>query len=136
MKYLRSLSRGRVLLLGDIGETDPALTIFDVIELHHDLFFSVAVLFDGLPEVDELVLVDLAIGVSIDLVKEFLGRDSAKSTLPVIDSLCFVDLLAAVHVKDAENFVHLVHALLAQAAVALYKTKSKSDQVKQKGNKN
>ena len=125
MKYLRSLSRGRVLLLGDIGETDPALTIFDVIELHHDLFFSVAVLFDGLPEVDELVLVDLAIGVSIDLVKEFLGRDSAKSTLPVIDGFFFVNLLAAVHVKDAEHFVHLVHALFAQVAIALNQTKIK-----------
>lgn len=82
-----------------------------------------AVSFDSLPEVDELFLIDLAIGVSVDLVEEFLGRNSAKSTLPVIDSLLFVDLLTAVHVKDAENFVHLVHAILAQGAVALNKTK-------------
>ena len=78
---------------------------------------------DKLPEIDELILVNLAVGVSVDLVEEFLGRNSAKSTLPVIDSLLFVDLLTAVHVKDAENFVHLVHAILAQGAVALNKTK-------------
>ena len=111
-------------LFGDVGESDPTFTIFDVVEFHHDLFFSVAVSFDRLPEVDELILVDLTIGVSVDLVEEFLGRDSAKGTLPVVDSLFFVDLLTAIHVKDPEDFVHFVHALLAQCAVSLYKNEN------------
>ena len=112
-------------LFGDVGEADPALTVFDVVKLHHDLLLGVSVRLDRLPEIDELIFVDLAVGVSVDLVEELFGRDPAKGTLPVVDGLCFVDLLAAVDIEDSKHLVDLIHALLAQGAITLHKTDEK-----------
>ena len=59
-------------LFGDVGETDPTFSVLDVVELHHDLLLRMTISLDGLPEVDELVLVNLAIRISVDLVEKFL----------------------------------------------------------------
>ena len=126
MKYLLSVcsvATGSTSLFGDVGESDPALAILDVVKLHYDLFFRVSIRLDRLPEVDELVLVNLAVCVSIDLVEELLGRDPAKGALPVVYSFLFIDLSATINIEDSEHFFDLTHAFCTQSTVALNKIK-------------
>ena len=62
----------------------------------------------SLPEALELLERDLTIVVNVHLVKELPRRNFAESTLPVLNSFVFVDGLAAINIKDAENLIYLL----------------------------
>ena len=103
-----------LVLLGQVLEANPALTVLNALELLHDLLLGVAATFDNRPESDKLLQLNHAIVVHINLVEELHGANLGKATLPVLDGLLLVDFVAAVSVKNSEHFLDLVLDLGAQ----------------------
>ena len=90
----------RSLPLGQVRESNPTLTILDVLELLHNLFLVMSCRLDRSPELNELLFAHLSITVHIHSVEELLGRDLAETCLPVLDSLLFVNGGAAIDIED------------------------------------
>ena len=58
------------------------------------------------PEGDELFQADLSIIVHVDLGEELIGRNATERAFPVLQRLSFINCIASIDVKNAENFVH------------------------------
>ena len=104
------MERGLGLVLnGQITEADPGLAVLDSLELVVDLLIFVTGLLDNLPKAKELVVLNLAIAVHVDGLKEFLRRKLAETVLllgPVSNGLLNVDGLASVDVEGVEGLLN------------------------------
>ena len=111
-----------VELFWQIVEAHPALSVLNVFQLLHNFVLRVAGVPHRQPKLNELLFRDHSVVVDVDLVEKLVRGDFAERTLPVLESLVFVDRVAVVDVEDAEHFAHLLHALLRQLVRLYIKT--------------
>ena len=116
------IARARLglVLLGQIVEAYPALSILNIIELLKDLLLIVPRRLHHSPERDEFFQADFSIIVCVDLGEELIGRNATERAFPVLERLSFVDSIATIDVENAENFVHSLQARLRELLKILY----------------
>ena len=62
---------------------------------------------DHLPKGQEFSKFYCSVLVHVDLIEELSGGNLGKASLPVLQSLSFVNLLAAINIENCKNFVDL-----------------------------
>lgn len=102
--HTRSVVFADVLLpeLRHFIESDPCLSLLYVLQLFHDFFFSDSVPFCNSPKLSEFVEWYLAISVKVNLIKEFTRWQFSERTLPMLECLVTIYLLATVLIKYFE----------------------------------
>ena len=110
-----------LVLLGQFIKSDPTFTLFNPLELFHNLRLIVAGRFDDLPKIKELRVLNHAIVVNVDLVKEFLGRNFCEASFPVVQRLLLVNFLGVVEVETGKHFSHFLLAFRSQLKTSFYR---------------
>ena len=83
---------------------------YNGVYLFLNVLLCVAGAFDNLPEFNELLVLNLPVGVEIDCIEKLIGRDLAKAYFgPVLLSFIAVDGFVAVFVEDLEDLVDSGH---------------------------
>ena len=102
------------VFLRQIIKADPTLPLFDPLEFLHNLRLTMTGLFDGLPEIQEIRILNQAIVINVDLIEELLSRYFCKSSFPVIQSLLLVNFIRVVDVKNFEYLAYFIFTFSCQ----------------------